>query len=84
MKNELNDGRYYSGYINQRYSILGSDAQKIVCMWDATNGVFLFWEFDGNRKTKSKLTYLPDIDNEIEIGFFPVKEVIPKEEFIIE
>lgn len=83
-KDELKNGYYYAGYINQHYCVLTSDQQKIVGMWDSQNECFWFWEDDGNRRTKSKLAYLPDIDNEIENGFFPVKEVIPKQEFIFD
>lgn len=84
LKNELKDGRYYSGYINQKFCILTDNAAKIVGMWDAKDNCFIFWEFEGNIKSKSKLTYLPDIDNELESGFFPIKEIIPKDDFIIE
>lgn len=83
-KKELKNGYYYAGYINQNYSIITNDQQKIVGSWDVNNNCFWFWEFDGNRKSKTKLNYLPDIDNEIESGFFPIKEVIPKSEYIID
>ena len=80
-KNELKNGYYYSGYVNQLSCVIGNDQQKIVGMWDTANDCFWFWEYEGNRKTKTKLSYLSD--NEIEYGFFPVKEIFPKEEELI-
>lgn len=83
-KNELKNGYYYAGYSDQQYCVLSDEQPKIVGMWDGENNCFWFWEFEANRKTKTKLTYLPDIDNEIELGFFPIKEVFPKEEHLID
>ncbi len=83
-KNELKDGYYYSGFINQRYCIISNNQQPIIGSWDKDNNCFWFWEFEGNLKSKSKLSYLTDVDNEIESGFFPVKEIIPKEEHVID
>ena len=83
LKNELKNGYYYSGYIHQHYCVICNDEQQIVGMWDVKDDCFWFWEFEGNRKTKTKLNYLPDIDNEIQYGFFPVKETFPKDEHVI-
>ena len=83
-KNELKNGYYYSGYINQHQCIILNDQQKIVGMWDSHDECFWFWDDDGYRRTKTKLGYLPDIDNEIELGFLPYKEIIPKQEFVID
>jgi hypothetical protein len=82
-KNELRDGYYYVGYADQHYTVISNDQQKIIGMWDENNDCFWFWEYEGNRKSKCKLRYLTDINNEIEIGFFPIKEIIPKEKYLI-
>lgn len=83
-KKLLKDGYYYSGYIHQHYCVILSDQPLIIGKWDSSNNCFWFWEFEANRKTKRKLLYLFDIDNEIEEGFFPINEVIPKENHVIE
>lgn len=82
-KTKLRDGYYYSGYALQHYCVVATEQPKIVGMWDSTENCFWFWEFDNNRKIKRSLKYLNDIDNEIEEGFFPLKEIIPKEEFLL-
>jgi hypothetical protein len=83
-KNELKNGYYYVGYLNQHYTVFTADQQKIIGMWDSKSNCFWFWEIEENRKSKSKLEYFSDVDNEIENGFFPIKEIIPKEEHLIE
>jgi hypothetical protein len=83
-KSQLKDERYYAGYVLQHYCAITADQPKLVGKWDAKEQCFWFWEFEGNRKTKRKLFYLTDIANEIEHGFHPTKEIIPKEEYVIE
>jgi hypothetical protein len=85
-KSALRDGYYYAGYVLQNYSVIMTDQPKIVGMWNAANNCFYFWEFENNRKTKSKLSYLNDLDSldEISAGFLPIKEIIPKPEHVIE
>lgn len=86
LKSALRDGYYYSGYILQNYTVIATNQPQIVCMWNAADRCFYFWEFENNRKTKSRIPYLNDLDSldEISIGFYPVKEIIPKSEHIIE
>ncbi len=83
-KKLLKDGYYYSGYIHQHYCAISENQPMTIGMWDLKNNCFWFWEYDGNRKTKSSIEYMLDITNEIEYGFFPLKEIIPKDEHIIE
>jgi len=82
-KNSLKDGYYYSGYVMQNYTVYSKDQPMIVAMWDGSAMCFWFWENEANRKTKTKLSFLPDIEDEIQAGFVPVKEVIPREEHVI-
>jgi len=82
-KATLKDGYYYSGYIMQNYTVYSKDQPMIVAMWDSAAMCFWFWENEGNRKKKTKLSFLPDIDDEIQAGFVPIKETIPREEHII-
>lgn len=58
----------------------------IVGMWDSSTNCFWFWDHDDIKKTKRKMRLIGDIEsmNEIEEGFVPVKEIIPKQEHIIE
>lgn len=83
-KNQLKHGYYYSGYMHQHYCVISANQPTIVAQWDQYANCFWFWEYDENRKMKSKIPYLFDIQNEIECGFIPIKEVIPKEEHLIE
>lgn len=83
-KKDLKDGYYYSGLITQNWCAVSKEQPMIIGKWDKEDDCFYFWEFDGHIKSKSKLNYLPDIDNEIEAGFYPIKEIIPKDEHVIE
>lgn len=83
-KSSLKDGYYYSGYILQTNSFILNDQPMIVAMWDGKTESFCMWERDGYIKCKRKLTFLSDLDNEIELGFYPMKETIPKEDQVIE
>lgn len=83
-KSTLKNGYYYSGYILQTNSVIASGQPMIVAMWDEKNGCFWLWEYDGNRKSKTKIPYLNDLDNEIEAGFYPLKIIIPKDEHLID
>jgi hypothetical protein len=83
-KNELKNGYYYSGYILQTNSFILTNQQMIVAMWDSKNQCFCMWEHDGYVKCKTKVAYLSDLDNEIEVGFYPIKQTIPKEDQVIE
>lgn len=86
LKNALKDGYYYSGFVMQHYCVLSDDQAKLVGMWDSHEECFWFWEYENNKKIKRKLLYMKDIDkmDEISAGFLPIKEVIPKAEFVIE
>ena len=66
--------------------MISEDQSKIVCMWDSANDCFLFWEFENNRKSKTRIPFLNDVDSldEITLGFVPIKEIIPKPEHVIE
>jgi hypothetical protein len=83
-KNQLKDGYYYSGYILQTNSFIANSQPMTVAMWDSKNSCFCMWEYEGYKKCKTKVFYLGDINNEIEVGFYPVKETIPKEEHVID
>jgi hypothetical protein len=83
-KNQLKDGYYYSGYVLQSMSIIANDQPMIVALWDGKKQCFCMWEYEGYKKCKTTLSYLSDLDNEIEAGFYPVKSTIPKEEHLIE
>ena|SRR5579859_2682947 len=92
-KETLKNGYYYSGYILLNSNSISQDASamigalgaiasdkpRIICMWDKHQNCFWSWEYEGNIKSKRKFCYLPDINDEINAGFVPVKEVIPRE-----
>jgi hypothetical protein len=67
-KNKLKGGQLYQGYVNQNYCILTGSEQLVVAKWDHINNCFWF-------ENEVKLSYLYDIDNEIEDGFIPIKEL---------
>lgn len=69
-KNKLKNGQLYHGYVNQNYCVLTGSEQLIVAQWDEKNNCFWF-----DQNTDAKLSYLYDIENEIEDGFIPIKEV---------
>lgn len=83
-KNSLKDGYYYSGYILQTNTVIATDQPMIVAMWDAKTECFWLWEYEGNRKSKTRISYLNDLDNEIEAGFYPIKTIIPRDEQVID
>lgn len=83
-KESLKDGYYYSGYVLQNYTVIAEKQPMLVAMWDEKAMCFYLWEDDGNRRIKTKLSYLPDIDYEIEDGFYPIKQTIPKENQVID
>lgn len=83
-KEFLKDGYYYSGYILQAYNVISENQVMLVAMWNENLKCFYLWDYDGNRKFKTRLSYLPEINNEIENGFYPIKQTIPKEEQVID
>lgn len=83
-KNSLKDGYYYAGYILQVNSIIMSNQVPAVALWDNKNSCFWLWEEEGNKRKKTKLLYLNDVNNDIEAGFYPLKTIIPKEDQVID
>ncbi len=82
-KETLKNGYYYSGYVLQTISFIGENQPIIICMWDQKQNCFWSWEYEGNLKVKRKFCYLPDINDEINSGFLPMKETFPKEDEVI-
>lgn len=83
-KKDLVNGYYYGGYLLQNACAISAGEQIIVCMWDKDKECFWFWDYENNRKTKSSLKYLGDIDDEIQIGFVPIKIAFPNDGEVIE
>lgn len=83
-KIKLRDGYYYAGYIHQNACVISPEQPLVVGQWNLKRNCFFFWEYEGNRKSKQSIPFFGDLDNEIETGFLPTKEIIPKEEHILE
>lgn len=83
-KSSLKNGYYYSGYVLQTNNIILTDQPMIVAMWDSKNQCFCMWDYEGYVKCKRNLPFLSDLDNEIELGFYPVKQTIPKDDQVID
>ena len=85
-KKSLRNGYYYSGYVLQNYCVVSSNQPQIIGMWDQNDNCFWFWDYDSNIKSKRKIMFFNDLDkmDEITDGFVPIKEIIPKEENLIE
>ena len=67
-KNDLIDGKFYIGYVNQNISLLTGNEQMVVAKWDEKNGYFIY-------ENDVILYYLKDVEDEIKDGFLPTKEI---------
>lgn len=87
-KKELKDQRYYSGYEMQNYCVISNDQPLVIAKWDIETNSFWYWKQIGigTITVKANLSHMSDIDSmdEISEGFVPVKEIFPKEEYIID
>jgi len=86
-KVKIRNERYYIGYKYQNYTTLTKNNQ-IVAKWNSKTNSFWYMEKTGIGKIdiKNEIFHIEDIDNmnEIEIGFYPIKEVFPKEEYLVD
>jgi hypothetical protein len=86
-KTALKDARYYRGYKTQKHSPTTTSESMVVAKWDSHTNSFWYLENIGIGKISRKLEikHLADIDNENKtLCFLPTKEVIPKEEFVVD
>jgi hypothetical protein len=86
-KTVLKDARYYRGYKTQKHSPTTTSESMVVAKWDSHTNSFWYLENIGIGKISRKLEikHLDDVEkSDKTICFFPVKEVIPREEFVVD